>query len=233
MPLRKVRRFRKVLAIFPHPDDEAVTCGGTLRRLAADGASVTLVLLTGGERGNPTGTVDIAIEVIRRREAEKVAGILGIARLIHADFQDGGLSERHHQLAAYLSSAIEQTRPDLIITYDRAGLDGHPDHIVCSDVVTSVRRQRFPDVALWYVALPARLQRLLMRAGQLANDPELAEERARPTHGVFIGPATLAKMAAVRAHASQRQAIGKGLGRAVPSWLMVGMQQVEYFAEQA
>src|SRR6202022_804235 len=151
------------------------------------------------------GTVDRALKLIRRDEAQKVAGILGISRLIQADFRDGSLNEQRDQLKAYLASVSEQVWPDLIITYDRAGTDGHPDHVACSEVATELRRERFRDRPLWNVALPRRLERLLIGAGQLTTDAAPAGRRARPTHGVFTGTATVAKMRAVRAYASQRQ----------------------------
>ena len=55
VPVRDPRRFKNVLAVFPHADDETVHCGGSLARFAETGAIVTLLLLTRGERGNPAG----------------------------------------------------------------------------------------------------------------------------------------------------------------------------------
>ena len=52
VPVRDVRRFKNVLVVFPHADDETVNCGGAIRRFSTAGATVTLLLLTGGERGN-------------------------------------------------------------------------------------------------------------------------------------------------------------------------------------
>src|SRR5438874_940938 len=34
VPLRDVRQFHHVLAIFPHADDEAITCGGFLHHVS-------------------------------------------------------------------------------------------------------------------------------------------------------------------------------------------------------
>lgn len=224
---------RRVLAVFPHPDDEAVTCAGTLRRLARSGATVTLVILTAGERGNRAGVNDPALQATRRQEAETVARILGISRLIQADFADGQLEEKRDELESYLSKLIQKLEPDLIITYDLAGLYGHRDHIVCSEVVTSLRRNQFPDLRLWYAALPSALVWLLCVVGQMRLTKDIAARRATPTQAVFVGAHLLAKLRAVHAHRSQRQALGKGLGRVVPASFLVGIQPVEYFAEVA
>ncbi|MHA4875509.1 PIG-L deacetylase family protein, partial [Enterococcus faecium] len=43
-----------LLAVFAHPDDESLRCGGTLAHYAALGAKVTLVCLTRGEAGRNT-----------------------------------------------------------------------------------------------------------------------------------------------------------------------------------
>jgi hypothetical protein len=55
VPALEAGRYRSVLAIFAHADDELVSCGGTLRRLAALGATVTLVILTKGSGGPAAG----------------------------------------------------------------------------------------------------------------------------------------------------------------------------------
>lgn len=85
VPVCDVRRFKNVLAVFPHADDETVHCGGAIRRFSSAGATVTLLLLTGGEQGNLEGAVDPTLKAIRRREAEQVAGMLGVTRLIQED----------------------------------------------------------------------------------------------------------------------------------------------------
>lgn len=41
----------RIVAVHAHPDDETITMGGTLARLVAQGAAVTVVTATRGERG--------------------------------------------------------------------------------------------------------------------------------------------------------------------------------------
>lgn len=223
--------FRNVLAVFPHPDDEAVTCAGTLKRLSGSGATVTVLLLTAGERGNPSGQLDETLKTIRKSEAQEVARILGAARVSFADFPDGRVSDERDRVRAYLADILQQLQPELVITYDLAGLDGHPDHVACSELLTELRRSRFANLRLWYVALPAPLLFLLSLVGQVRQTEWLAARRARPTHRLFVGTRMLAKMRAIRAYRSQRRAIGKGLGKLVPTWLMIGLLPFEYFEE--
>ena len=231
VPVRDPRRFKNVLAVFPHADDETVHCGGTLARFAETGARVTLLLLTGGERGNAEGAIDPALKAVRGREAERAAAILGVTRLIQEDFGDGQLGQQTEAVAPALSRRIAEVNPDLILTYDLAGFDGHEDHVACSQLLTEQCRAKFPAVPLWYVALPARLLRLLVLVGQVADDSRATQRRATPTHRIFIGPACVPKIRAWSAYRSQRGNIGKGLGRFIPAWLPVSMLQFEYFAD--
>ena len=230
VPRGDLRRFKSVLAVFPHPDDETVTCGGTLNRLSRAGSVVTVLLLTRGERGNPGGKLDPALGEIRNAEALRAAGTLGVSSLIHEDFADGRLNEQRADVRRRIADRIEAIRPDLLITYDLAGLDGHPDHRVCAELAAEMRAE-FPDMALWYVALPSRLVRMLRIVGQLGTNPEVDRRRAVPTQRVFVGAGVIPKIRAWYMYRSQRAFIAKGLGRILPTWFAVSMLQFEYFAE--
>src|SRR5258706_2680954 len=45
---------RTILAVFAHPDDESLACGGTLARLADAGARVVVLCASKGEAGSIT-----------------------------------------------------------------------------------------------------------------------------------------------------------------------------------
>src|SRR5262245_3250021 len=72
---------RTVLAIFAHPDDESLACGGTLARLADAGARVVLICASSGGRGSisdPTLVPDDNLGRVRTNELLEAATILGI-----------------------------------------------------------------------------------------------------------------------------------------------------------
>lgn len=234
VPTTRARQFRRVLIIFPHADDEVITCGGFLHRLACDGVHVTLVLLTQGEKGpNPTRTNDL--KALRAREARTVATILGITKLIQKDFGDGRLREKGQELASYLAALLAQEQPDLLITYDLAGLYGHSDHMACSEIVTHLQHTRFPEVPLWYVTLPKRMLTRIKPPKDLAIDLQFHEKQAAPTRKEFIGRSIVPKIRSWYLYKSQRTSLAQGIGAFASLWLLwffLSLVLFEYFAEE-
>jgi LmbE family N-acetylglucosaminyl deacetylase len=226
-----VRAFHHVLVIFPHADDEAVTCGGFLHRLSVRGCEVTLVILTKGERGTPDATLDLGLKDIRTREARTVARILRIARYIQQDFGDGELQRHKPELTAFIETIIEHESPELLVTFDRTGLYGHSDHVSCSEVVTDLRRSRFPAIPLWYVTLPRRVLERTTVPEHILPAAGIAETRASPTHRVFIGTSVISKIKAWYAYKSQQASLKEGIRRYLPIWFFLSMALFEYFAE--
>lgn len=108
-----------VLAIFAHPDDAELLCGGALARSAAAGERLGLLDLTRGELGS-RGTAEI-----RAREAAAAARTLGAVTRRCAGLPDGGLEntlEYRHIVAGWIRSL----RPRVVVTHWLEGR--HPDH---------------------------------------------------------------------------------------------------------
>src|SRR3954454_4469793 len=85
---------RTVLAIFAHPDDESLACGGTLARLADDGVRVVLLCASHGELGqsaDPSISRGAELGRVRGRELEEAAKVLGISEVVLLDHPDGQL----------------------------------------------------------------------------------------------------------------------------------------------
>ncbi|NLX12927.1 MAG: PIG-L family deacetylase [Phycisphaerales bacterium] len=67
----------KTLIISPHPDDEVLGCGGTIRRLVKQGGHVVVAIVTKGTPLYPAAQVRTV-----RAEARKAAKRLGVAELL-------------------------------------------------------------------------------------------------------------------------------------------------------
>ena len=230
LPTKKTKHFKHVLVIFPHADDEAVNCGGTLHRLSKTGSTVTLVILTKGERGTPDATLDEHLKAIRTKEAQSVAALLGISHLQQEDFGDGTLHMQQQALQTFIENLIAQEKPDLLITYDLAGFYGHPDHIACSQIITTLQKTTFQQISLWYATFPKRLLATVKLPEHLLRDPLFQTKRAAPTHKIFIGSSVFPKIQAWYTYKSQRASLTTGIGKLLPLWFFLSMVLFEYFA---
>lgn len=230
VPVRGAKQFRHILAIFPHADDEAIMCGGTLHRFSSRGKAVTLVVLTKGEKGTRTATGSAGLKEIRTKEARAVAAILGISKLIQQDFGDGELHEKKQELATFIRSLIEREKPDLLLTYDLAGLYGHADHIACSEVITGLKKTSFHEIPLWYVTLPKRVLARVKPSPYVVMEQHFQQKQALPTHKLFIGTSVFPKIRAWYTYKSQRAALKEGTTKLLPFWFFLSMVLFEYFS---
>jgi LmbE family N-acetylglucosaminyl deacetylase len=211
-----------VLAVFAHPDDESLSCGGTLARLSDRGARVVLFCASRGERGSETGPEwNARLGQHRARELAAAAGILGIRDILQLDHPDGDLRWANvAELHAHIVLAIRHYRPEAVITFGDDGLYWHQDHIgVYERTLTAVRCVGDAVPALYHVTMPP---------GAMRGVEELARSRGwvRPAHGLWsltpdafgdaAKPPTLVvdvrdwvarKLDAIRCHHSQE---GKG-----------------------
>jgi LmbE family N-acetylglucosaminyl deacetylase len=145
-----------VLAVFAHPDDESLACGGTLARLADAGIHVAVMCASHGERGSHDGTYhNGALAAERARELTEAASALGVHELIVFDFPDGNLRWSHVTgFHAELVTFMRRRRPTAVITFDEDGLYWHPDHIgVHERVLTAARSVGSAAPALYGVTI--------------------------------------------------------------------------------
>ncbi|MET7381991.1 N-acetyl-1-D-myo-inositol-2-amino-2-deoxy-alpha-D-glucopyranoside deacetylase [Streptomyces sp. NPDC005526] len=142
---------RRLLLVHAHPDDESINNGVTMARYAAEGARVTLVTCTLGERGEviPPDLRRLggaALGAHRRRELDAALRELGVGdvRLLGGDgrYRDSGMMGLADNddpgclwragldaAAEHLVAVIREVRPQVLVTYDDHGGYGHPDHI--------------------------------------------------------------------------------------------------------
>lgn len=115
---------RKVLVLAPHPDDDALGCGGAIRKHVLDGDLVATVYLTSGELG--CSGEDPAAAALREREAGESAQVLETYGHTFWRYPDGKLALHEGELTERLVALYHDPAPDLI--YAPHPADGHPDH---------------------------------------------------------------------------------------------------------
>jgi LmbE family N-acetylglucosaminyl deacetylase len=111
-------RPARVLAIYAHPDDLEISCGGALVRWSAAGGSTHLLTCTQGDKG----TIDTAVEpqiLAERRaaEAEAAAKVLGADSHDSLGYPDGEL-ENDSELRGRIVRCIRDVRPDIVVCPD-------------------------------------------------------------------------------------------------------------------
>jgi len=116
--------MKRVLVLSPHPDDEAIGCGGTLRKHVVEGDVVEVVFLTSGERGGH-GQSPARTRQLREGEARRAAAVLGIGRVEFWGEPDGGLAPTA-ALTRRLEGRLRRRRPAVI--YLPHPREQHPDH---------------------------------------------------------------------------------------------------------
>lgn len=106
------------LAVYAHPDDPDISCGGTLARWAAEGCEVHVVLCTTGEKGS-SDPADEPDAVARRRveEARRATEILGVRELRRLDRPDGEI-ENDLPLRGELVAILRSARPEVVVCPD-------------------------------------------------------------------------------------------------------------------
>jgi LmbE family N-acetylglucosaminyl deacetylase len=194
---------RRLLVIFPHPDDEAVSAGGILIKAKRFGWQTCGITLTKGEAGklyvNPNGR---STKEIREAEFKKAMKILQVDKPILANFPDGKLKSQKFKWASWLQVQIERFDPAIIITYDHSGVTGHPDHISLSlevfELVKKLNRLDKPRIGLFWVSIQnnARDKHFL--------ENEIHSVMTTPTHKLHLGVDFVKKWRAIRAHRSQK-----------------------------
>lgn len=129
----------KLLAVFPHPDDESLGLGTTLAKYSAEGVETYLVCATRGERGwNGPEDQDPGFQALGRiREAElRCAAVpLGLHEVTFLNYIDGEVDQADPKEAiAQITVHIRRIRPQVVVTFPLDGHYGHPDHIALAQL---------------------------------------------------------------------------------------------------
>lgn len=207
-----------VLAVFAHPDDESLACGGTLARLAAAGAHVVVMCASHGERGSDLGPMRND-ELGRERaiEMRDAAAALGVAELRLLSHPDGDLrwaSVTHFNADIVLF--LRHHPHASVITFGEDGLYWHADHIgVYERVLTAVLSLGTHSPPLYFVTMPTGVMPEVVAVAKARGwlpPPKGFWSLVPESFGLHAEPYTITvdvrafvpqKLAAIQAHRSQ------------------------------
>jgi len=186
-----------VLVVFPHPDDETFGCGGTLANFAKSGIPVTYVCATLGEMGRNMGKPFFAtresLPTIRAAELDEACAAIGIQHLIKLGLRDKMIEfEDPEMLTDKIERILREIQPSLVLTH-YPGYAVHPDHNALGDVTIRAISHLSPaERPVVYAHAFARGSQKALGPADIVNDISAMSE---------------VKLAAIRAHKSQSQAI--------------------------
>ncbi len=201
---------RSALAIYAHPDDADVSCGGTLATWAKAGCQVTLVVCTKGEKGTTSPSVDTeALAAQRASEMAAAAKVLGVADLRALGYPDGEV-ENDRELRRKLVRVVREVRPEVVLCPD-------PTAFVFGERYVNHRDHRVVGAAaLDAVAPAAGRPAYFPEAGAPHEVPEvLLSGTLQPTVWVEVADGLAAKVEAVGCHRSQLGDEGAWVGEVV------------------
>ena len=247
---------RRILFSLAHPDDESFGSGGLIAKYVAEGVDTYLICATNGD----VGTVKpeflngySSIAELRLAELACAADKLGFKQVFTLGYTDSGMmgsetSENpkclwqapQDDLTRRVVEIIRQVKPQVVVTFNKYGGYGHPDHIAIQrattqafslagdpDYVTGELPPYTPQ-KLYYTSIPTVLVRYGIAMTRLrGKDPrklgvnkdidlEMVLDNVEPTHSrIDIRDYYAVWDEASGCHASQ---LG-GLSMNLPLWL--------------
>ncbi len=128
---RTLPRWKSVLAVVAHPDDESFGLGAVVDAFVASGSRVSLLCLTEGERS--TIGAGINLGRMRRDELAAASRALGVSATAVHHHPDGDLrSVGRHVLAGEVVDEVGAVQAEGLLVFDDSGVTGHPDHVAAT-----------------------------------------------------------------------------------------------------
>lgn len=179
---------KRVLISYAHPDDESFGNGGLIAKYVNEGADVYLICATDGDVGTIPEDMQGQYETIRElrlSELDCANKVLKFKQMFLFHYKDSGMmgSETSKDPASLWGTwqndpasvtkrvveVIREIKPQVIITFNKYGGYGHPDHIAIQQATTQAfdlagdssyitdGQQVYQPQKLYYSAIPAAL----------------------------------------------------------------------------
>ena len=140
---------RRVIVVVAHADDMEFLAGGTVAKMAQEGAEISEVIVTNNERGSYDLSSEELVEM-SRREAEEAASVLGLKSVAFLEYPDGMLADfKFNEVRGRIMEQIRRIRPDTLITWDPfAPYETHQDHRITA--MATVEAAGFANLPLYH-----------------------------------------------------------------------------------
>lgn len=211
---------RRLLVVVAHPDDETFGCGSVIAHAVAAGAVVTVCCATRGEAGELRDGCDLGGRSLgeqREVELHAAGGALGVADVIVLDYVDSDMAgdaapdtlvgAPFERVVTDVRDVLELVDPDVVVTLDAAGGDGHRDHVRIAEATTAAVRSWGGGASLYYWCLVRSLFVQWLQALDPADTEAYRTQLGRPdadiTTSIDVHEHLDARWAAIRLHASQ------------------------------
>jgi len=130
---------RSAMVFSPHPDDEALGCGGTIIRKLDQGAELHIVYLTDGAQSHVPLMASEQVREVRHEEALDACRALGVSEThIHfIDMPDDHLAEHSQKAIVRVRELLEMHRPEeVFVTHrDEAPADHRAANLIVREAV--------------------------------------------------------------------------------------------------
>ncbi|HEX2041629.1 MAG TPA: PIG-L deacetylase family protein [Acidimicrobiales bacterium] len=188
----------RALAVYAHPDDPEISCGGTLAAWAGAGCDVYVLTCTRGEKGSSDPSVDT--QALARRRAGEIraaAAVLGLAGHEELPVDDGEL-ENSSEVRGLIVAAVRRVRPEVVICPD-------PTAVIFGDTYFNHHDHRVVGWATLDAVAPAAANPHYFREAGPAHQvgSVLLSGTLEPNVWVDVAATLDTKVAAVGCHRSQ------------------------------
>ena len=227
----KTKDRTNILFIYPHPDDEVMNSAGLIARTVASSSfKVYAISTTHGEHGDEFLKVSPKeLAEVRKKEYANVMHFLKVSDWEMWDYIDGNMQEQEQELQKQLSDFVAKNKIDLLVTYEKYGLYGHPDHISLSKSTNIIAKQM--GLPVLYATLPDKiLKRIDLPKTLTYKDKIVAlslDKIANPTLRLNVFRSLLLKYQVTKLYKSQ--SVSRGKLKRLLRWLFM---PYEYYTTQ-
>lgn len=191
---------RRLLFSLAHPDDESFGSGGTIARYVAEGVEVSLICATNGDVGTVAPEMlngYHSVSDLRLAELRCAAATLGLQSVIELGYTDSGMMHSatsddptclwqapREDVTRRVVEVLRRVRPQVVVTFNRYGGYGHPDHIAIQRATVDAFKlvgdpqyltdgqSPYQPQKLYYTAFPTFMLRVLLSAMRVrGRDP--------------------------------------------------------------